>query len=76
MTFSDYLSDLSPSQCLSELARLLARGVSRVRERSLVDGKTQSPPDPETLPESRAGGLDVCPEVRLTVHKGLREPPY
>ncbi len=73
MSPPDPLTDLelTPAQRLSLLAEILARGLARWRARPGLDA---AEPAPEKLSESRPGGLEVHPEVRLTVHTGLRGP--
>jgi hypothetical protein len=74
MPLSDSPSDLAPSQRLAELATLLARGLLRSRDRPPAAAEAPPPEAPENISKSRAGGLEVSAEVRLTVHTGLREP--
>jgi hypothetical protein len=61
--------DISPDQRLRELARILAVGVARLRQRRLLAGEPAEPP-PETAPKSAASCLEVSGETVLSVHTG------
>jgi hypothetical protein len=61
---------LTPELRRRELARLLAAGLRRLRPRPADPAFSPEHPAPENLPESRATGLEVLPETRLSVHTG------
>ena len=51
------------SNSLSEIAIILAQGVLRLHQRSMLDQK-------QNIPESDEQGLEVPAETVLTVHNG------
>jgi hypothetical protein len=61
-------NDMTPEQRRHELARMLARGVLRLRQHHRLIGHAAAPPT--TTPESSAGRLEVSGETVLSVHTG------
>jgi len=64
----DLPADMTPEQRRHELARILAQGVLRLRQRRRLIGQAAAPPT--TTPESSAGRLEVLGETVLSVHTG------
>ena len=61
-------AELSPEDRRRELARILAQGVLRLRQRRRLIGEVGAPPT--TAQESSAGRLEVSGETVLSVHTG------
>lgn len=61
-------ADMTPEQRRLELARILAQGVLRLRQRRRLIGQAAAPP--ETAPEISAGRLEVSGKTVLSVHTG------
>jgi hypothetical protein len=61
---------LLPGCRLSELARLLARGLLRLRDRPPRAAEDVPQAGLEKFLESPRGGLELSPETRLSVHDG------
>jgi len=68
MHHCDDPAELSPEQRRHELARILAQGVLRLRQRRRLIGQSAAPPP--IAPESSAGRLEVSGETVLSVHTG------
>jgi hypothetical protein len=61
---------LSPDERFRQLARLLAAGLLRLRDRPAEPAGSGSSPAPEKPPESAANRLELSAETRLSVHTG------
>jgi hypothetical protein len=65
----DEVNTLTDDQRLREIARILARGVLRLRARVALPPAVHLP-CPQILPESGPNCLEVPPETVLSVHTG------
>ena len=61
--------DHTSDQPLSEIARILAGGILRLRSRAALS-QAGAPSVPQIVPESGPNCLEVPPETVLSVHTG------